>query len=163
MLDFAIYEEHLPEGDQPGGFKGQTLGKNAPIDWTPRMLNSTLLQQTQSVRREGHHLILKPGTYHVYGSAPAFGVERHRVRLRDEGSNKILLWGSGAHAQVGGKPIQTRSFLDGILAVAELTRVVIEHRAAELVIDPDSDETMGSPISMGPEVYATIRIERIDS
>lgn len=93
--------------------------------WQTRVLNTVSDPGSIGVTVTANQFTLPAGTYFIYGSAPAYTVNRHRVRLYDITGAATVALGTSEH--VTGAGPQTRSFVIGVVTITASNVYELQH------------------------------------
>lgn len=117
-----------------------------------RALNTVYTNDISGASLSSNQITLPAGAYEVQASAPAFSVQRHKIRLYDTTNSTVLLMGSAEHVPSGS---QTRSFLVGEFTLSGTAALALQHRGSSTA----ANEGLGLAANWGDaEVYAQIMI-----
>ena len=157
--DIAIFEERTAYGvsTQPiGGI------------WNKRLLNTTVKPSpTNAVVLSSNNILFnQPGTYLITASAPAYRVHKHRLVLRKNDNNAIIMFGTSEFGAVN-LNVHTRSHIIGTLTITTGgEQYFLEH----YITDPGIGEGALGVAALLPvpfntaqdyETYAQIMIQKI--
>ena len=131
--------------------------------WYARVLSSTTLSRGISITRSGNTFTLQPGTYRVVASAPFYGVNRCKIRLRNTSDTTTAIFGTSEYTYNDlfetGLRI-SRSWIDGIVTVSSAKTFQIEYYIST---HNSGGEDLGVAASSGDtEVYTKVYVEKIN-
>ena len=131
--------------------------------WYARVLSSTTLSRGISITRSGNTFTLQPGTYRVVASAPFYGVNRCKIRLRNTSDTTTAIFGTSEYTYNDlfetGLRI-SRSWIDGIVTVSSAKTFQIEYYISNHY---SGGEDLGVASSSGDtEVYTKAYIQKIN-
>ena len=120
-VETYIFDERYPHNTKPTTWSNTTDGSPLGNAFNTRKIN-TIAYTTPNANNVNLSpatgiLTFKPGVYLIQASAPAFIVTRHKLFLRDNLNNSILLTGTDAFSQTDGQGGFSRSFITGVLIV----------------------------------------------
>ena len=100
--------------------------------WQTRDLNTEVTDPDGIVTLSANQFTLQAGTYWISARAPAYGVDRHKAKLRNVTDSTDAIIGSSAHtASSGGS--ETVSFVVGQVTIASAKTFEIQHRGQTTV------------------------------
>lgn len=132
---------------------GTSGGTCTAGSWMQRNLNS-LSGDNTFVALTGNRFTLSAGTYSIDASAPAFGVDRHQIKLVQVETGLDILIGSTSVSHTV-SPSTTHSLLTGEVIVADSGTFEIQHRCAS------SKANLGFGFAAGfgnSEVYTQVKV-----
>ena len=151
IFDRVIYVDEKAQNTNSGTF---TSGA-----WQTRELNTTRYsrQTTAFSSLSSNQIELEPGTYYIYGSAPAYQVNAHQTRWRNVSDLTVEFIGTTEMSSSADGAIQSRSFIKGVITIASAKTFEFQHRCQT------SKATNGSGRAgnLTTEVYAEIEIVRL--
>jgi len=152
--EYAVFEDRKDAGTNGGDF-------NPSSGWIKRDLNTIVDSRGNSIslNTSTSVITLNTGTYRIVASAPAYGVRRHKSRLRKtSGTEETVLYGTTEYV-LNSLDVQTRSLIDGIITVStENTTYELQHRCS----NNKPSYGLGRASDLGEEeVYSRIYIQRI--
>ena len=143
ILETLIYD-HKTQGTNGGTF---TSGA-----WRTRDLN-VIIAASSNESLLNNQIILQPGIYAVKGSAIAYGVDSHQVRLRDITDSVTIAYGSSAVSD-STNPSATASMLETKVFVSKPTVFEIQHQCQTT----KATDGFGLAANFGTEIYTTVKI-----
>ena len=136
---------------------GVGAGTSSPINtWNLRDLNTSLGNPGTDATLAANQITLQPGTYSISGSAPAYAVARHKIRLWNVTDGLAAITGTSEHCATG---VQTRSFMRGEVVV--LTPTVFQLEQWVNIERVDIGYGFYTGAADAPEVYSEISIWKI--
>ena len=100
---------------------------------------------------------LQPGTYRIWGAAPAYRVDRHQATLYNITDSVVQIIGSSALAN-SGSLAETNSIIVGVVVLASAKVFEFQHRCAAT----KSGDGFGLSAFFGiDDVYATVEITKL--
>jgi hypothetical protein len=124
---------------------------NIDCELIPGIFGNTLPTQTNSF------FILGPGNYYINISAPAFDINKHKIKLVDTTNNRDELIGTSEYALSNFKG-SNRSFCEGFLTLSESTAFEVQH----LCVLSKSNSGFGVATNDGlNEVYTQVHINKL--
>ncbi len=140
--------QHQKTSGDAGGF---TAGP-----WKTRELNVARTNTIGSASLNNNQITLPPGTYYFEGSAPAFFVDTHQVKLKNVSYNTDQIIGTSEFCDnVSGGHSQTRSFLSGRVEIVDTCSFELQHRCAVTRNTNGLGKAAGFPTM---EVYAELKV-----
>lgn len=141
---------------QTAGTAGGTFTSGA---WRTRTLNDVdVFNSSLGISISSNQISVPIGTYDIYGSAPAAGVDKHQARLRDITHSSTAIVGTTEFsASTNTGVVQTRSIIQGTLNLAGAALVEVQH------ICQTTRATDGFGIAGGfsdGELYTTIEFRK---
>ncbi len=150
-----IVYEQLPSSSNGGTFNAGAW-RNRPLNTLHYLRNSP----SWIVFNGGlNRFNITPGTYYVEASAPAFQVDRHQTRLRDNTGTATLVVGSNETADSGA--VQTRSFLKGVFTLGASSLVQLQHRCETTQANSGFGRGSFWPNDVEVEIFAMCRIVKL--
>ncbi len=142
-----------------GTFASGTQGGSAVSGIQVRVINTISVNAGDIVNLANNVFTLRPGTYRIRASAPAFTVGTHRVFLWSvTGSSRILNGDCASSSTV--YPSMTRSTVTGIFTIAANTDFELRHYCQSAFA------TSGLGVATGEasvnETYAVVELWRLD-
>lgn len=135
----------------PGGTF--TLGAERTRD-----LNTVLTNEITGASLASDQITLPAGTYYIEASAPAFAVNKHRIKVRDITGAADLIIGTSTRSEAG-SGVVSESNAHGRFIILVSSLVEIQHRGAST----RATDGFGEEVNVGPhEVYTDVRIWRIN-
>jgi hypothetical protein len=122
--------------------------------WQTRTLNTVKTNEIVGAAVAANQITLPAGTYEIDGSAPAYGVNRHRARLYDTIGAAVLVLGSSAAAGTG---TDSRSFLRGRFVLTTPSILELQHRCETTA----ASNGFGVESNFDVEVYADVLIRKV--
>jgi len=137
---------------QASGVDGGDFTQNA---WQTRVLGVTS-GDTGIVSLSTNQFTLQAGTYHIEASAPAYGVNQHKCKLRNITDSTDDIIGSSEQPSSGG--ISTCSFLSGAIVLAGEKIFELQHRC----LSTRNGNGFGKKSTFGvDEVYSQVKITKL--
>ena len=142
---------------------GVAAGTFSSGAWRTRVLNTIDIDELGTITLSSNQVTLQPGTYEFEASAPAFRVDRHRVRLHNITDNTTVQFGQGAFSnnnQISTYNVGdlTVSSVSGKFTITSSKVFELQHRCQTTV----SDNGFGQETNFGdPERYAVIRFWKV--
>ena len=121
--------------------------------WRTRDLN-VLSGDTGFISLSSNQFTLQPGKYDIYASAPAYVVDRHKIKLRDTTNSTDIIIGSSEQS-LATNAITTISTLIGQFTISAETTFEIQHRC--LTTSNTNGFGLASSLSVD-EVYTQVKI-----
>jgi hypothetical protein len=121
--------------------------------WITRTLNK-IKSYNDSIIIENNQIIINPGIYKLYATIPAYRVGSHSARLYDITNSEVHSEGTAEYSM---NEIQTRSIIDTIISIENVTIYEIQHRAQNNI----SSYGLGFATGFQNEVYTTISIIKL--
>ncbi len=126
--------------------------------WRVRDLN-TELQDSIGVTVSSNEFTLPAGNYNIYVSAPAYNVERHRIRLYNVTDGTVVAYGTSAYARSGGNAVQSNSEISHNFTITSSKTFRVEH----------GNEVTGTTLGFGvasnftgaPEIYTVVDLTQL--
>ena len=115
---FAYLLEVYANGVSPGAATSSV--------WTTRTINTIRKDDGNLVSLTGNSFTLQPGSYEIEASAPAFQVDRHRIRMIEVNTNEIIALGTSEYTRPG-VYAQTRSYISTQVSLISTATFSIEH------------------------------------
>lgn len=142
-----------------GSFASGTQGGSAASGIQTRALNTIIINSGDIVNLAGNIFTLRPGTYRIRASAPAYAVGVHRTFLWNvTGSTRVLNGDSAASNTV--YPTLTRSVVTGTFTITANTGFELRHYCQSAFA------STGLGIAAGEagvnEIYASVELWRLD-
>lgn len=104
-------------------------------------------------------ITLAAGTYRCRASAPAYQVNRHKIRLQDTTNTATLALGSTEYSAAGASN-QTRSVLEGRFTLAGSTNIELQHWGVATQSGVGFGVGVGGSIDGTDEVYSIVELEK---
>jgi hypothetical protein len=149
-LTYAIFNETQAAATNGGTF---TAGS-----YVKRVLNTTLINTISGCSIASSVITLPAGTYNVYGFAPAYKVNVHKLRVQNTTASTTIAQGVNAYIGSGGDYAMTHSFVNTTFTLTGSTTIELQHRAQS------TQTTNGFGVdggAMGDEIYAQIVITKV--
>jgi len=122
-----------------------------------RTLNTSVTNEISGASLASNQITLPSGTYYIYASAPAYAVNRHKVKLRNTTDSTDTIIGTSERADQSYNGF-SRSFVTGRFTIASTKTFEIQHRSsATLATDGFGN---GSDFAV-TEVYTDVQIWKI--
>jgi hypothetical protein len=115
-----------------------------------RTLNTVVTNEITGASLASDTITLPAGTYRIEASAPAYGVDDHKIILYNVSDSALQLAGSSEHSGTGA---QTRSFVRGKFTISSSKNFQIHHAT-----ETARGSGLGRQFSSGVEVYTTVEI-----
>jgi hypothetical protein len=150
----VIFQDQKPSGTG--------AGSPASINtWLTRTLNTkTADTNNLCAAPVSNTFTLPAGTWHIQGSAPAYAVLRHKIRLRNVTDSTTAALGTSEYTHVNttyGVYVYNRSFIDAVITINTSKTFRIEHQ-----VDRVQTGGFGVEASTGDvEVYTTVTCTKI--
>lgn len=135
-----------------------TTGGASVSGWNKRSLQTVIYNGITDASLADNDVTLPVGTYIVEGSAPAYKVDRHSIRLVDSSGPTTLLIGTAEKTDETSTEAMTRSFIEGVIILTAETVLYIEHYTTHG--DSVGLGVAGSMHGAG-EVYSRIKFTKI--
>jgi hypothetical protein len=138
------------EDEKPNNTDGGTFTSGA---WRTRVLNSVRVNRITGASLASNQITLPSGTYRIFASAPAAGVNRHKTRLYNVTASSKIVDGATEYATGG-----TRSIIYNEFTLSLQSLITIEHRCDTTI------SASGFGIASGfsePEIYTQVFIQRL--
>jgi len=141
---------------KPSGVNGGTFTQGSFIT---RTLN-TIEGDTDIVSLNSNQFTIQPGTYLIWGSAPAYYVNYHKVQLYDITNSMIKVQGMSSYATIAGSTSSTkRSFFTAYAVLTVPTTYEVRHRCSST----SASTGLGIASSMGEvEIYTEVSIIQLE-
>jgi hypothetical protein len=126
--------------------------------WQTRTLNTEDYDPDGIVSISSNQFTLQAGTYLIKASAPAYHVDRHKIKVVNMTDTSDAIIGTSAYTTSATGDVQTRSFAQGIITIASAKAFEIQHRAET------TQATNGMGIANNfsvSEIYTTVEIEKL--
>lgn len=125
-------------------------------NWIVRTLNTTE-GDTDLVSLSSNQFTLQPGVYSIDVTAPARGVDAHKIRLYDVTNSGVSIFGSSSFANSGSVE-DSVALLNGALNITTATTYQIEHACATT----KNTNGFGTYSNLGSfELYTQVKITRL--
>jgi|DEB0MinimDraft_3_1074331.scaffolds.fasta_scaffold56182_2 hypothetical protein len=145
----AIFNETQSSGTSGGTF---TAGS-----YVKRTLNTTVVNTITGASIATSVITLPAGTYEVHATAPAYDVDRHKMRIRDTTNSIDLAIGNPLIA-TSGTDVSNQSVVMGSFTLAGSTNIEVQHQCGT----SRAGNGLGVEGSFGDnEVYAQITIRAL--
>ena len=103
---------------------GTNAGSFTSGAWRTRDLNTTIGNNTiTGSSLSSNQFTLPSGTYRINASSPAYGVNQHKIKLRNITDSTDVIIGSSENCV----DVQTRSFLNGVFTISSSKTFEIQH------------------------------------
>lgn len=140
---------------QTANTNGGTFDQGA---WRTRTLNTEDTDSGGIVSRSGNAFTLQAGTYRIRAAAPAYGVDRHKAKLRNTTDSEDTIIGTTEFAGTAGGTPQTWSVIVGEFSIASAKTFEVQHRCASSV----SGNGFGVGANLGvSEVYTIVELWKV--
>jgi len=152
----VIVQEQKPSGEHGGQAERHV--------WYTRQLNHVAGPIIPGIWVVNHQIILNAGNYWIEGSAPAWQVGRHRIRLYNVTDQYTETYGT---SEIAEDENSSRSFISAVIAIGEQAKAFeIQHwcscrfakywgQASSMNDDDDDDD------KDVPEIYTTLQITKL--
>ena len=148
-ISVAVIEDQKASGTNGGTF---TSGA-----WYTRDLNTITSDLDSIVSLSANQFTLQAGTYVIEASAPAYTVNKHKIKLRNITDSTDELIGSSERVDEYSSG-NNRSFIDDVITITSAKTFEIKHQCAVT----KSDNGLGVNSNFGVnEIYAKIKITKI--
>ncbi|MGD0826571.1 MAG: hypothetical protein ABSA09_00585 [Desulfobaccales bacterium] len=127
--------------------------------WQNRTINTIMYDPSGIVTLIGDNVSwsLPAGTYRFQISAPAYAVNGHQIQLYNVTTSSISLLGT-SEFDVYSTAEQTRSFIDGVVAITGTTTFEVQHRC----VSTQTTYGFGYPCGFGnSEIYTIVTITKL--
>ena len=141
------------EDQQTSGTGGGTFTQDA---WQTRVLNTTQNNDILNCSLSSNQITLPAGKYKIVATAPAAVTSSHQARLYNIIDSTDDILGTTEYVS-SGVNAQTISIVDGVITITSQKVFELQHRCTST----KSGNGFGVAGSLGIEVYARIRIEKI--
>lgn len=126
--------------------------------WQTRTLNTLRVNDNATASLDSDQVTLPAGTYECWILAPAFSVERHKIRLQDTTGTATLVMGLSNNASSGGNESNV-SILYGKFTISVSSALEVQHRCGTT----KSSNGFGLQSNFGVvEVYTTAVFRKVD-
>ena len=115
----AIFNETQSAGTSGGTFTSGSYVK--------RTLNTTVVNTITGASIAASVITLPAGTYEVHATAPAYDVDRHKMRIRDTTNSTTLAIGNPLIA-TSGTDVSNQSSVMGSFTLAGSANIEVQHR-----------------------------------
>lgn len=136
---------------------GTNGGTITSASWNIRTLNTLSGSADTSVTLNSNLITFTPGTYYIYGWAPAYNALKHKIRLYDTTNSITRIDGTSCVTDTVNNA-QTDSKISDIVTFANTSSCRIEHWCNNTKISTGLGLASGAGTN---EVYTTIFIEKI--
>lgn len=138
------------------GTAGGTFGSGS---WQTRTLNTEDSDASGIVTPSANQFTLQAGTYRIRASAPGFGVELHKAKLRNVTDSVDTLIGTSERSGYGDST-QTFSIIEGEFTIAGTKTFEVQHQCSSSLVT----NGFGYPSNFGvSEVYTIVEIWKVGS
>lgn len=96
--------------------------------WQTRTLNTESVDTGNIASLSANRVTLQPGTYRFRGSAPAYSVNTHKVRLQNITAGTTVAVGTNSVANATSGLDMTRSEVTGVVTITVATAFELQHR-----------------------------------
>jgi hypothetical protein len=141
--------------EKANGTNGGTFTNGA---WQTRTLNTSLTNQISGASLSSNQITLPSGTYYIHASAPAYSIDRHKLKLRNTTDSSDTLIGTseqGENAYAG----FNRSFVIGRFTIAAQKTFELQHRCTTTI--STNGFGLSSTWSGEIEVYTDVQIWKV--
>ena len=133
-----------------------THGGTSATSYTTRDLNTSVTNEISGASLSSNQITLPSGTYYINASAPAYGCNRHRIKLRNTTDSSDTILGSSEYTEVGSA--SSRSFVIGRFTIASQKVFEIQHRTEAV----QSTTGLGVSADMGDtNIYTNVQIWKV--
>lgn len=132
-------------------------GGTCNTSWQTRSLND-VSGDSGVVSVSNNIITLSPGTYHIDAQVPGYFAGVHMARLVNAVTGVEVSWGTNAHSHPSAGSL-THSVIQSKITVSESLSLVIQHRCAIERLNQGFGLANGFG---GPEVYTSVKIEKVD-
>lgn len=120
IKNFAYLEDQKVNTTNGGTLTGGT--------WNKRDLNTKVVDSSSMVTISNNEFTLNPGTYIIKVSAPAYYVNRHKIKLTNVSTGQDVAIGTSQYVKVEtGNDIVTRSFLTCRVTISQARAFAVYH------------------------------------
>jgi len=124
-----------------------------------RDLNTVLTNEIAGASLSSNQITLPEGTYYIEASAPAFAVNKHRIKVRDITGAADLIIGTSERSEFGSGVVSS-SDACGRFTLSVSSLIEIQHRCTTT----SNTDGFGEEVNVGPhEVYTDVRIWKVGS
>ena len=141
--------------EKANGTNGGTFTNGA---WRTRTLNTSLTNEISGASLSSNQITLPSGTYYIHASAPAYSIDRHKLKLRNTTDSSDTLIGTseqGENAYAG----FNRSFVIGRFTIAAQKTFELQHRCTTTI--STNGFGLSSTWSGEIEVYTAVQIWKV--
>lgn len=146
--EYANLQETQTSGTDGGGSSAAT--------WNSRTINNEVIDSGGNVTVSSGQFTLTPGTYRIQVSAPAVGVSRHRLRLRNITDSTTDAVGASAYS--GGVTAATPASLSTQITISASKTFEIQHYTESARAGNGLGEAAGDGET---EVYTVVELWKI--
>jgi hypothetical protein len=141
--------------EKANGTNGGTFTSGA---WQTRTLNTSLTNEISGASLSSNQIILPSGTYYIHASAPAYSVDRHKLKLRNTTDSSDTLIGTSEQVENAGAG-SNRSFVIGRFTIAAQKTFELQHRCTTTI--STNGFGLSSTWSGEIEVYTDVQIWKV--
>ena len=132
-------------------------GSNSAGSFVARTLNTVKTNEISGASLASNQITLPSGTYYIHASAPAYAVDKHKLKLRNTTDSSDTLIGT-SNFSYSASSIENRSFVIGRFTISAQKVFELQHRSATL--KSGDGFGVGSGFSV-IEVFADVQIWKV--
>jgi hypothetical protein len=151
VLNPLYFHLHVRD-EKTSGTDGGTFTSGA---WQTRTLNTVVTNRITGASLASNTVTLPAGLYLCQGSAPAFDVGKHKLRLWNVDSSAEIMLGSSDVVPASG---YNRNIIQGEFTLSVETDIRLEQRCQ----NTKTTNGFGVNASLGTEIYADISFWKLD-
>lgn len=155
LADSDYHRDYILIRDQ----KAQNVsgGASAAATWNVRTLNTEVTDTSNLATVASNRITLVAGTYRIQATAPHYGAQRSRLRLRNVTDSTDVLYGPTGVYNSAAEGVGLESTLVGVFTIAASKELELQHYTQVA----KATDGLGIESNVAAEYYAQVELWRI--